>query len=288
MADTTSSTDYFSVFNQTFVLLGSDGITQYPLTVDMVDMTYHSAIATQANYGSQIGATVMMLLVCLIMTPKSKFARIPTLINIAALAFNLIRVVMLVWYPASTWYEFYIIMTGDITTVSRSNYNTSTAATFFTVPVTILMLCALAVQAWTMVQLWPKAVKVAAMGVSALVVITAVGFKITDSVYQALWILNEVEAPRWVRQVDLACSAASICYFCFLFNIRLLIHMWSNHSILPSVKGLSAMEVLVMTNGILMFIPSTSFRCCTANRVSPSLLTMSNSNLLRPGIPILH
>jgi pheromone alpha factor receptor len=279
MADTSSSTDYFSVFNQTFVLLGPDGITQYPVTVDMVDMTYHAAIATQANYGSQIGATVMMLLVCLIMTPKSKFARIPTLINIAALAFNLIRVVMLVWYPASAWFEFYIIMTGDISTIARSNYNTSAVATFFSIPVTILMLCALGIQAWTMVQLWPRAVKAGAMGVSALVVVVAVGFKIADSIYQALWILNSVQAPRWVRQVDLACSAASICYFCFLFNIRLLIHMWSNHSILPSVKGLSAMEVLVMTNGILMFIPSMSSSCCTT--ITPaSMLTRFTSNLL--------
>lgn len=256
MADTTGSTDSFSVFNQTFVLLGPDGITQYPVTVDMVDMIYHTALATQANYGSQIGATVIMLLVCLIMTPKSKFARIPTLINIVALAFNLIRIVLLVWYPASAWFEFYVIMTGDISTIARSNYNTSAAATFFTIPVTILMLSALAIQAWTMVQLWPKAMKVGAMGVSAMVIMTSVGFKIADSIYQALWILNQVEAPRWVRKVDLACSAASICYFCFLFNIRLLIHMWKNHSILPSVKGLSAMEVLVMTNGILMFIPS--------------------------------
>ncbi|KAK4098415.1 hypothetical protein N658DRAFT_488474 [Parathielavia hyrcaniae] len=59
-----------------------------------------------------------------------------------------------------------------------------------------------------------------------------------------------------VKQGYLGCITASICWFCFLFNIRLVMHMWTNRSILPSLKGLKAMDVLVITNGMLMFVPA--------------------------------
>ncbi|KAK4119225.1 hypothetical protein N657DRAFT_693829 [Parathielavia appendiculata] len=58
-----------------------------------------------------------------------------------------------------------------------------------------------------------------------------------------------------VKKTYLGCFTASIRWFCFLFNVRLVVHMWTNRSILPSLEGLEAMDVLVITNYILIFVP---------------------------------
>lgn len=251
-----SSTDVFDVLNQTFILIGQDGVTEYPVYLPVLDHMYTDRFAAQANYGSQIGASIMMLVVYLLMTPRAKFRRVPTIINILALLFNILRCVLLAVFPQSQWFEFYTLWTGDISLVPASDYRLSVTGTVSTIPVTILIEAALIVQAWAMIQLWPAKFKWPAIVVSALISTAAVAFKIFDSILQALFIVEEsARQILWVRKTDIAFSAASIFWFCFLFNIRLAVHMWKNRSILPSVKGMSAMEVLVMTNGILMCVP---------------------------------
>jgi pheromone alpha factor receptor len=251
-----SSMDGFSVFNQTFILIGQDGVTEYPVPVPVVDHMYTDRFAAQANYGSQIGATIMMLVVYLIMTPRVKYKRLPTIINLLGLLCNIVRCVLLAVFPQTQWFEFYTLWTGDISLVPAVDYRLSVAGTLSTIPITILIEAALIFQAWAMIQLWPPTYKWPTIILSALITSAAIAFKIFDSVLQVLFIIVET-APQilWARKTDIAFSAASIFWFCFLFNIRLALHMVKHRSILPSVKGVSAMEMLVMTNGILMFVP---------------------------------
>lgn len=252
-----NSTDDFDPFTQVFTLIAADGVTEIPVPVTLVDEVYAARFAAQAIYGSQIGGTFIMLIVYLLMTPRVKFRRVPTMINILALLCNFVRCILLAWFPSSKWFEFYTLWSGDISRVTANDYRTSVAGTVSTIPLIIFIEAALMVQAWAMIQLWPAVYKFAAISLSALVAGAAVGFKITDSVLQALVIVEEnVPQILWVRKTDLAFSSASIFWFCFLFNIRLTMHMYQNRSILPSVKGMSAMEVLVMTNGILMCFPA--------------------------------
>lgn len=257
MAASNNSTDNFNVLNQTFILIGRDGVTEYPVYVSEVDFIYDDRFAAQANYGSQIGATMMMLAVYLIMTPRAKFRRVPTIINTAALLCNVVRCVLLAVFPETRWFEFYTLWTGDLSLVPAVDYRLSVAGTVSTIPIIMLIEAALIVQAWTMIQLWPAAYKWPATVSSGLIATAAIAFKIYDSVLQALFIVDAT-TPQvlWVRKADLAFSSASIFWFCFLFNVRLGLHMWKNYSILPSVKGMSAMEVLAMANGVLMCIPS--------------------------------
>jgi pheromone alpha factor receptor len=255
MADASSTDAAFDVFTQVFTLIGSDGVTEIPVFVDLVDEVFGERFVVQANYGSQIGATIVMLLAYLLMTPATKFRRAPTVINILALVFNVIRCVLLAWFPTSEWFEFYTLFSGDYSHVPVSDYTTSVAATVFTIPVIILIEAALVVQAWAMIQLWPPVYKYTSVVVSVIVALAAVALKFASSISQALAILYPVWPSYSVRKADLAFSTASIFWFCFLFNVRLAMHMWTHRSILPSVKGMSAMEILVITNGVLMLVP---------------------------------
>lgn len=255
----TSSTDVFDVHTQVFTLTGPDGITQFPVPVDVVDAVYSESFVLSINYGSQIGASFVMLLVFLLMTPRTKFTRTPTLINIAALVTNTIRCALLSWYRTSSFFEFYALWSGDYSAVPWGDYCTGVAATVFTIPVIILIEAALVHQAWAMIQLWRGIYKYTAAIISVFVMLLSIGFKFADSIIQAAVVLNGTGQVLWVRKTDLAFSTASICWLCFLFNIRLAMHMWTHRSILPSVKGMSAMEILVVTNGVLMLVPSKRY-----------------------------
>lgn len=195
------------------------------------------------------------------MTPRVRFRRALPVISILGLTLNMIRIVLLpIFYP-SAWLSFYALFTMDYSFVPRVDYGISVAATALSIPVTMLIIAAFVVQAWSIIQLWQPVYRWgAAIFLLALVFFT-IGFNFAGSIIQAKAILNVASpaADVWVRKTYLSLITISICWLYFLFNARLVMHMWSNRSILPSLKGLKAMDVLVITNGILMFVPGMFF-----------------------------
>ncbi|KAH8887848.1 hypothetical protein GQ53DRAFT_725580 [Thozetella sp. PMI_491] len=252
MSDNTTD---FDPQTQVIILLAADGVTPIPIPLSYINWLYLQGFASEINYGSQIGASFIMLLVVLLMTPRNRFARTPTLINLAGLATNLVRCLLLSVFFTSSWMDFYTVMSGDITFVLQNDFLVSLVATAFGIPVLVLIEVALAVQAWSLIKLWPGVYKWPTTAISALVAFGSVALKLVDVIVQCRFIVHGGDLPRWPRVADLALSTASISWFCFLFMIRLVLHMYTHRSILPSAKGLSAMEVLVMTNGVLMLIP---------------------------------
>ncbi|AEO64698.1 uncharacterized protein THITE_2030206, partial [Thermothielavioides terrestris NRRL 8126] len=258
----TSSPGPFDPTTQTFFVLAADGKTRIPVNAAAVTKIITVGSSLAILYGTQIGACIVMLAVVLAMTPRTRFRRLPTIISIAALVVNMLRMVFLAWFTTSTWVNFYTLVSGDPSPVSRSDYNASAAGTVLSIPATILILAALMVQAWSMLSLWPALYKLPAALLSLALVLATIAFNFAVTVLQTRGILDPSFEPRlvhlvWVRQAYLGLITASICWFCFLFNVRLVMHMWTNRSILPSLRGLKAMDVLVITNGILMFVPGT-------------------------------
>ena len=246
----------FDPRNQTFFLQGPDGMS-IPVWVPNVDEVFHQAVSTAINYSTQIGACFIMLLVTLTMTSKSRFSRASTLINIANLGIGTIRCTLLALYFTSTYLEFYTFFGGDYSLVKVTDTQTSAVATFFSLPQLILIEAALFLQAYSMIQLWPSVWRAVVVALSVLVATCAIGFKCASVALRmrASFGFYISYAALWVYQVDLAFTATTIFWFCFVFIIRLVIHMWEYRSVLPPMGGVSAMEVLIMTNGILMLVP---------------------------------
>ncbi|KAK4452607.1 fungal pheromone mating factor STE2 GPCR-domain-containing protein [Podospora aff. communis PSN243] len=240
---------------QLVVLLGPTGSDNITVPLSEIDMVWSLGASGAISYGSQVGACFMMLVVLLGMTPRHRFKRAPTIVHILALIFNMVRMLLLALYFPSTWYDLYTQMTGDVQFVAQMDYNISVAATILGLPVTILILAALVLQAWSMMQLWQRRYKIPTAMISVLLVVVTIAFNILNVVQQTNYILNGTRRQLWMRKTFLGLICSSITWFCFLFNSRLVIHMWQNRTILPSLKGLNAMDVLVITNGFLMIIP---------------------------------
>ncbi len=250
----------FDPTNQTGYLLAPDGVTPIPFSTFHESSTYTSATALSILYGTQIGACFIMLVVVLVMTPRVRFRRVPTLINVAALTLNTVRMLLLAIFFTTGFLNFYVLKTGDVQWVPRSDFYLTATATALSVPVTVLILAALVVQAWSMMSLWRWLYKAPLLVVSVLLVLATIAFNMVTTILQARGILglDQSSIVGMVRRAYLGLITASIAWFCFLFNVRLVMHMVTNRSILPSLKGLKAMDVLVITNGILMIIPGAS------------------------------
>ncbi|KAK4133920.1 hypothetical protein BT67DRAFT_35041, partial [Trichocladium antarcticum] len=238
------------------------GGTVMQYTVSMIDHLYIYQAASCISFGAQFGASVMMLVVLLCMTPGPRFKRATTLINMAALTVNAVHKLFLALFFTTAFPGFYSLLTFDTQYVPQKDINTSVVGNIFSIPVTALIEAALIVQAWAMMRIWPTLWKTVATVVSLGLVLTTVAFNIGSNIVQTQYILQmspdrfeQLQNKMWLRRGYLGLITASICWFCFLFNIRLVMHMWTNRTILPTLKGLKAMDVLVITNGFLMFIP---------------------------------
>lgn len=242
----------------TVTLTSPDGVNTTE-SLDYVKQIWVYATSTSINYGSQIGACFIMLVVLLVMTPKSRFKRTTTIIHTLALTINMVRMVLMAYYFTSSWFSMSVWLAGDVSSVDKIDYDNSAAANILSIPVVLLLETALFLQAWSMIQLWPRFWKVTTTMFSFALVLATVAFNIANTITQVQYALRGESTIEvlWIPKTYLALLAASIIWFCFLFISRLLTHMYSNRSILPSMQTLNAMDVLVITNGFLMLVPGS-------------------------------
>lgn len=245
-----------------------------PVSLAEVDFNTTKIVIRCTGYGVEIGASLVMLAVIFTMTPKTKFWRFPTYLNIVALCNNVIRVILLAIYFDSSWVTFYALYSGDYNYVTHTDYANSVASTAMTVPQNILMMAALMLQAWSMIKLWPNAYRLAILVWSLVMVLLEIGFMGASAAYQIIQLgLPPAEGYEliiryvWVRYCFLGLEVTCICWFCALFMSKLIVHLWKNRSFLPTTKGLGAMDALVMTNGVLMLIPGMLFYSFSARHI---------------------
>lgn len=247
----------FDPYAQNVTFLAADGETEIQVPVKTIDIFNIEAVSISISYGAQIGAALVMLLVVLIATPRPKFRRPSNILHVLGLVVCIIRMALLCAFFPSPFNEFYNFYSGDYSSVSRHHYNVSVAGNTSSLILVIIIEAALINQAWTMVKLWPALAKYALTCASFVVTLVTIGFRTAFTVIQSEAVFSLIPAMslRWLAKWTFIINAISICWFCALFNVKLIVHLVAHRSVLPSYRALTPMEVLVMTNGILMVVP---------------------------------
>ncbi|KAK2590589.1 pheromone alpha factor receptor [Conoideocrella luteorostrata] len=228
------------------------------IPIPSIDAFNDESISISINYAFQIGACSILLLVLLIMTPPSKLLRPVSMLHIAGLITCTIRLSINLAFYLSPLNHFYQFWSGDYSSVPQHYFRNSVAGTVFSLLLVIVVEAALMHQAWTMVSLWPRHVRFFMAGLSGIISLLAIGWRFAFTVVASKMSLEAVSVRNmaWLVQSTLILNALSICWYCALFNTKLVLHLLVNRGILPpSGSILSPMEVLVMTNGILMVVP---------------------------------
>lgn len=250
--------------NQNITFTTPDG-TLMVVSLTAIDANHAYIVGKTIGYSVEFGASLMMLGVLLAMTPKSKFWRLASYINVAALINNMVRTMLLAIFFESSWIRFYVLYSGDISHVTQTDFRNSLCSIVFSIPQNFLMMAALMLQAWAMVKLWPSFYKWGILVFSGLLSLAELAFMLVAQTDQIRSLFPDYDPydflhrRLWLRYIWLALELACICWFCFMFILRLVAHMWQNRSFLPSTKGVAAMDVLVMTNGVLMLVPGKCY-----------------------------
>ena len=248
--------DTFDPSKQSFDITTANGAA-LSINVSSLDRNYHEMFGISINYGSQIGASFIMLIVVLTLNPKVKFFKMCTILHIASLISNIIRMVLLSIYFPSKWTEFYTMFSGDYSRITETDMRNSVAGTISSYIVVVFAHASLIVQSWTIVKPWSLRVKWIVCTLSLAVCLTTIGFRLAFCIFQvrATLAMKSASDARWVAGYSIILDALSICCFCALFNVQLVTHLVKHGKFLPSKNGIKPFEVLIMANGLLMIIP---------------------------------
>ncbi|CEI66586.1 hypothetical protein FVEN_g10214 [Fusarium venenatum] len=251
------SKEPFDPFTQNVTFFAPDGKTEISIPVAAIDQVRRMMVNTTINYATQLGACLIMLVVLLVMVPKEKFRRSFMILQIASLVIACCRMLLLSIFHSSQFLDFYVFWGDDHSRIPRSAYAPSVAGNTMSLCLVVSVESMLMSQAWTMVRLWPNMWKYIIAGISLAVSIMAISVRLAYTIIQNNAVLKLEPAYHmfWLIKWTVIMNVASISWWCAIFNIKLVWHLISNRGILPSYKTFTPMEVLIMTNGILMIIP---------------------------------
>ncbi|KOS19936.1 hypothetical protein ESCO_005739 [Escovopsis weberi] len=247
----------FDPYTQNVTFFRPDGTTPVAVAIPVIDAFNDATAIISLSYASQLGACLALLLVVLLLTPRAKLLRPTAVLHVLGLLLGVVRMALLSLYFVSPFRHFYQYWAYDFRAVPARYYDQSNASTLASLALLLVAQAALVNQAWTMAALWPRAARWAAACASAAVALLVVALKLALAVIQVHAVLAAKPATRfiWLSKVSLVAIAVSTCWFCAIFNSKLVHHLVSNRGVLPSRSALSPMEVLVMANGILMLVP---------------------------------
>ncbi|UNI15313.1 pheromone alpha factor receptor [Purpureocillium takamizusanense] len=250
----------FDPYTQNVTFLGPDGVTPIAVPIPDINAFNDTTVAVTINYAMQMGCCLIMLLVLLTMTrPLGKLRRVSSMLYALGLATCIVRNAIFVAFFLSPLNHFYQSFAGDYSDVPRTFIANSVAGTVMSCLLVLVVEAALMNQAWTTVRLWAEPVRTILVFASGVVVAVAVAFRIGFLIVTAranVELLPTEPGDEWAVQGSLITLAVSVFWFCALFNLKLVKHLVTNWGVLPSMRTLTSMEVLIMTNGVLMIIPA--------------------------------
>ena len=216
--DGNNSTSYF---DQVITFNSSAGPTEVPLPV--IDQLNLYNIKICINYGSQIGASMAVLVVLLLLTKPEKRLSAIMVINTLSLIFNIIRNVLQCLFFTGPFAELYASLIGDFSRVHTSNYAMSVTATICTLLMQICVETSLCLQVRVVCVTLRERYRRLIFASSLLIAVVAVGCRFAYVVENDFFILTD-QYPTRLLKLGMAtnyATAASIFWFCAIFVTKL-------------------------------------------------------------------
>ncbi|KAI1500332.1 fungal pheromone mating factor STE2 GPCR-domain-containing protein [Biscogniauxia marginata] len=249
----------FDPRNQTFFIAGPDGTADIAIWMATIETQRVQLANVSINYGVQLGLCLLTLIVVLMLLPSYKIKRAINVVQISALVVAVIRLVLLVLYFPGPLSSYYVAWTKDASVLRPSDYYTNTVSNAFSVVQFCLIEIALVLQSWAMIRTWPQTWQLPTLLLSILLASATV-------VTKAVWVVHHTILVKGhtlpvpldsVGEAAVVLGAVSIFYFCGIFFAHLSLHVVVTRNILKRPdKGLTALEILAIGNGVLMLVPS--------------------------------
>lgn len=247
----------FDPYTQTITLLAPDS-TPVDISLPEIDEYVKYGIRISINYSSQIGASIVLLVVLLLLTRKEKRNSAIFYLNAFALASNAIRNLLQCIYFTGPFYDFYTYFGGDYSMIPRGQVGASVAGIVLGFIVLVCVEASLVLQIKAVCVTMREMHKVILTIVSALVALTAVGFRFGMMVQNARAVVNidDFIDYQWLAATNNYVTTGSICFFSLVFVTKLGVAL--NERRKMQLKQFGPMEVIFIMGCQTLFIPGMS------------------------------
>ncbi|KAK7516452.1 mating-type alpha-pheromone receptor PreB [Phyllosticta citriasiana] len=255
MADSASDvpSTSFNPFDQVVFFRMEDG-TRIP--VDMAGLRLYAqyAIRTCINYATQIGASIILLAILLVLTKHEKRRSPIFIFNTLSLILNILRTVFSCLYFTGAWWDPYSYFSGDYSNITDVDIADSVAATILTLALVICIEISLVLQVRVVCVTIPKTQRYALVVLSSLFALTAVAIRFVATVLNVQAIMGIfTTGPDFANASNITITI-SICFFSLVF-VGKLAHAIRNRRRL-GLKQFGPMQIIFVMGCNTMVIPA--------------------------------
>ena len=209
-------------FNQTFTLMAADG-TPIDVSVPDLDAFILYSVNICINYASQLGASLVLLIIIALLTKPEKRDSPIFILNTLSLALNFIRNILFCLYFTGPFSETYAYFAQDYSRVPRSAYATSVAATVLTLLLLICVEISLIFQTQVVCVTLREVHRRTILALSVLIASIAIGFRLALCIENSEYIISlmYLESLTWLSSASNITTTISIFWFFGVFVTKL-------------------------------------------------------------------
>lgn len=250
----------FDPFEQNFTLIGRDGL---PFAVSMTDINElrEYGVRLSINYGTQIGASIILLVMLLLLTRAEKRRSTIFLMNALCLTINIVRSVLQCRYLTGNYFNVYTILTSDLGRATTADVANTVASNTMTLLLVICIMASLSMQVWVVCKTAPLWQRISIMGVTTAIALVAVGYRFAVCV-----ISNNLAVKRepygmagyqWLLDQMSIMQAVAIWVYCAVFTAKLGYALVSRRRM--GMTQFGPMQIVFIMGAQTMVIPGSSF-----------------------------
>ena len=229
------------------------------LEVSMAELSVRQVYVTASaiNYGAQIGASFMLLLVLLLLTKASKRRSYIFLVNGFCLLINTIRCILLACLLTSNWYNPYTQLSADYSHITNANIAVSISTVILTLLVTILVFISLGLQVWVVCVTTNPLRRGIIMATTTIVGTVALGYRIALAVFNVQAVLAQTEMGPHQRLISdcYVVQAVAIWVYSCVFTYKLGNAIYQRRRL--NMPQFGPMQIVFIMGCQTMVIPGT-------------------------------
>lgn len=258
------STAPFDPFGQSFTLLLSDS-TPFNLSIPDLDDFVLYNVQICINYAAQLGGSLVLLIVLLLLTKPDKRLSPIFIINSVSLTLNVIRNVLQCLYFTGPFSEVYAYFGQDYSRVHRSAYAQSVTAAVLTFLLLACVEVSLILQVRVVCVTLPKMHRQAIFMLSNVAALMAICFRFALCVENSRYIVSLVYLTqlRWLDSATNITTSISICWFCAVFVFKLAFALIERRKL--GISGFGPMQIIFVMGCQTLIIPGMCIKLHPSN-----------------------
>lgn len=245
----------FNPFKQNVTFHYADG-TPFEVWLPRVDLYMQYCIRICINYGSQLGASIILLLVLVLLTRADRRRSAVFLLNCFALLFNVIRLVCQIVYFTTDFTELYRYFAHDYASgISAGAYAASVLGVVLIWFLLVCVLASLILQVQVVCSTFRIIYRRLLLGTSVVIALVPVGFRFGYVVQASRRIVDAKHSysVQWLESATNISFTINICYFCVVFVTKLGYAIKQRKRL--GVRDFGPMKVIFIMGCQTMFIP---------------------------------